>query len=123
MTQILILAVVEVVADKYSQAMGGIHPLKWVAEEWIWALDRYNDLPATGEIHILTLVMEDAARALDEGLRADKEKEEGNEEEEVEDPTHMKAEQRIPAEEVKEVATLTEPAAEAPTPMETNNST
>ncbi|KAL9621110.1 MAG: hypothetical protein Q9204_008144 [Flavoplaca sp. TL-2023a] len=103
--------------------MGGIQPLTCKTQEWIRALHRYNDLPATGGTHIPTLVPAHAARALDEELKADKEKEEKNEEEEVEDPTHSKAEQRIPAEEAKEVATLTEPAAEAPTPTQTRNPT
>ncbi|KAL8899564.1 MAG: hypothetical protein Q9192_001504 [Flavoplaca navasiana] len=114
-TQIWILALVEAVADKDSQAMGGIQHLLCVAKEWIRDFNRYNGLPATGGIHTLTIVVEDAARALDERLRADNEKEEGDEDEELEDPTHVKAEQRIPAEELKELATLTNPAAKAST--------
>ncbi|KAL9009002.1 MAG: hypothetical protein Q9180_009443, partial [Flavoplaca navasiana] len=123
-TQIWILAVVEVVADKDSQAMGGIQHLVCVAKEWIRAFDRSKYLPATGGIRTLTLMVEDAAGALDEGLRADKEKEEGNEEEEAEAEVRIltKGEQETPPE-VAKVATPTASAAEAPTATEINNST
>ena len=103
--------------------MGETYPLACEAQGWIRALHRYNDLQPTGGTHMPTPVVADAARTLDEELKADKKKEERSEEEEVEDPTHLKAEQQIPAEEAKEVATLTEPAAEAPSPTQTRNPT